>query len=62
MKTQKALSNSQYIISTLAIEGLTPSEFALDLCKKMDSGEYKIDEAIAAVLERHGLQRRAKNG
>ena len=62
MDNRETLSRAQYIISTLAIENLAPSDFALELCSKMDNGEYKIEDAISAVLKRHNLQRAVKNG
>jgi len=46
-----------YIISTLAIENLTPSDTALQLCREMDHGKLSVDEALSQILAYHGLSK-----
>ena len=62
MKENMTDSNIQYIVSTLAIEGLTPSNDALELCRNLFDG--KIDEKTAedSIFEKYGLSRVKKHG
>ena len=51
-QTDKSIS---YILSTLAIEGLSPSPEAIALCRKFSDGELSAEEAENAVFEKYGF-------
>ena len=58
----KSIDNPiNYIISTLAIENLSPSQDALELCRKLTASELTAEEAENAVFEKYGLKRITRN-
>ena len=48
MNIHKNHNSIDYIESTLAIEGLTPSPEAIALCRKLSDGEVSPEEAVNA--------------
>ena len=54
--TQKSKKQIEYTLTTHAIEKLTPSRKALDLCEQMAAGKISADSAVAALLKQRGLE------
>ena len=46
----------EYVISTHAIENLTPSDDALKLCAMLSAGEISADDAVALILQKYTVQ------
>ena len=55
-------SNIQYIVSTLAIEGLMPSNDALEVCRNYLDGKIDSKTAEKSIYEKYGLTREKKHG
>lgn len=45
----------KYTLASLAIENLNPSDEAIELCNEMADGKISADDAIAAILKKHGI-------
>lgn len=55
-------SNIRYIVSTLAIEDLKPSQEALDLCRELFEGKINSADAEKSIFAKYGINRAVKNG
>jgi len=52
-KHDKIISN---IKASMAIEGLEPSEYVIDLLKQYSEGEISKDEVIHKIKEKHNIK------
>ena len=58
----KTINNPiSYIVATLAIEGLSPSQEAINLCEKLVEGKMTAEEAENAIFEKYGFYFSANN-
>lgn len=60
--TQKAKKQIEYAVATHAIENLSPSKEALQLCREVADGRLSGSEAAASLMKRYGLKRGAARG
>ena len=60
--TKKAEKQVAYTLSTHAVENLKPSRDAVRLCRQMADGKLGADEAVAIMLRKHGVEKRAADG
>ena len=54
--------NMEYTLATQAIEKLTPSQKAIDLCKQMGAGKISADAAVSLLLQHYSLDQVRANG
>ncbi len=47
----------EYVLTTHAIEKLTPSKTAVGLCRKVTKGTVSADAAVSALLKEYGVKR-----
>ena len=52
----------EYVLTTHAIEKLTPSEKAVGLCRKVTKGTVSADAAVSALLKDYGVKRMRAHG
>ena len=52
---QRAKRQIEYTLATNAIEHLTPSKKAIQLCNQMSEGKLDADSAILSLLRQYGL-------
>lgn len=53
--TRETQKNINYTLSTLAIEGLTPSKETVKLCEKMSDGEIELEDVLFAIRKKYNL-------
>ena len=53
--THKAKKQLEYTLATNAIERLSPSQKAIQLCKQMSEGKLDADSAVVSLLSQYGL-------
>ena len=58
----QAEKNMEYTLATQAIEKLTPSQQAIDLCKQMGAGKISADAAVSLLLQQFSLDQVRANG
>lgn len=58
----KEKRNVEYVLTTHAIENLTPSETAVGLCRKVTKGTVCADAAVSALLKEYGVKRMRAHG
>lgn len=58
--TQKAKKQIEYTLATNAIEHLTPSKRAIQLCNQMSEGKLDADSAVISLLRQYGLSEAAR--
>lgn len=54
--------NMEYTLATQAIEKLTPSEKAVNLCTQMGAGKISADAAVSLLLQHYTLDQVQANG
>lgn len=54
--TTKARKNIEYTLSTFAVEGLKPSEYAVSLYEHLDEGKISLSDVIKVIEQKHNLQ------
>ena len=47
----------EYVLTTHAIEKLTPSKTAVSLCRKVTKGTVSADAAVSALVKEYGVKR-----
>lgn len=52
----KERRSMEYVLTTHAIEKLTPSETAVGLCRKVTKGTVSADAAVSALLKEYGVK------
>ncbi len=60
--TQKSRRYLEYVVSTHAVEQLTPSQDAMRLCEQLSDGEISADAAVETLLRLYGLKRVSSDG
>lgn len=58
----KERRSMEYVLTTHAIERLTPSEKAIGLCRKVTNGAMSADSAVSALLKEYGVKRMHSHG
>ena len=53
----KETRRMEYVLTTHAIEKLTPSKTAVSLCRKVTKGTVSADAAVSALLKEYGVKR-----
>ena len=55
--TKKIQKNIDYTLATFAVENLSPSKEAMELCRKNAEGKITLDNAIKLIKERYRTAR-----
>ena len=50
-------SNIKYILSTMGIEGLVPSQTAIDYAVKVEQGKMSLEQAIEAIKKTYEVSK-----
>ena len=48
------MNNIEYTLSTMAIEGLIPSQIAINYAVKVEQGKMSLEEAVEAIKHMYG--------
>jgi len=51
--TTETPKNIEYTLSTFAVEGLRPSDYAVRIYENLDEGKISLSDAIKAIKQKH---------
>ena len=54
--TTNTKKNIEYTLSTFAVEGLKPSDYAVKIFGRLDEGKISLADAIKAIEQKHELK------
>jgi len=54
--TANTKMNIEYTLSTFTVEGLNPSDFAIEIFGRLDEGKISLSDAIKAIESKHKLK------
>jgi len=54
--TTNTKKNIEYTLSTFAVEGLKPSDYAVRIYEHLDEGKISLVEAVKAIEQKHNLR------